>query len=345
LKIISCKDIPAAKTYYFGYDGQGSVRYLTDSDGNVTDTYDYDAFGNLLSRTGTTDNNYLYTGEQWDFDLEMYFLRARYMDTDSGRFWGMDSWEGINPEPNSLHKYNYCYQNPFNNVDPSGMSPLAQMAMTVTISNILANVVLTGLFVGDMVQNAGVNRSKMIYVSLRADGLFGKYGLGGGGGVDVLFSPDLTKVWAAPVGEAVVMPVGVFKSQRASGKKLQVAGAFGVVFDVSRPEQMEGLAGTGAWPLPLIRLLPSSIFKGTLPGWLMMLARKPKWKDATVIFGVSPSGPVSVQAGIGKSFAFSAGWAFPYTQIYQRQNSPLDWWISKAERFAREAMSDAGGDI
>jgi YD repeat-containing protein len=59
---ISCQDIPAAKTYYFGYDGQGSVRYLTDTDGNITDTYDYDAFGNLIHRTGTTDNNYLYTG-------------------------------------------------------------------------------------------------------------------------------------------------------------------------------------------------------------------------------------------------------------------------------------------
>jgi RHS repeat-associated protein len=97
------------------------VRYLTDSDGNVTDTYDYDAFGNLLSQTGTTDNNYLYTGEQWDNDLGMYFLRARYMDTDSGRFWGMDSWEGSNESPLSLHKYTYCENNPANHTDYSGM--------------------------------------------------------------------------------------------------------------------------------------------------------------------------------------------------------------------------------
>jgi RHS repeat-associated protein len=121
LDLVACRDIPAAKTYYFGYDGQGSVRYLTDSDGNVTDTYDYDAFGNLISKTGSTDNNYLYTGEQWDNDLEMYFLRARYMDTDSGRFWGMDSWEGSNESPLSLHKYTYCENNPANHTDYSGM--------------------------------------------------------------------------------------------------------------------------------------------------------------------------------------------------------------------------------
>jgi len=32
------------------------VRALTDASGNVTDTYNYDAFGNLLHGTGTTAN-------------------------------------------------------------------------------------------------------------------------------------------------------------------------------------------------------------------------------------------------------------------------------------------------
>jgi RHS repeat-associated protein len=155
LDLISCKDIPAAKTYYFGYDGQGSVRYLTDSDGNVTDTYDYDAFGNLLSRTGTTDNNYLYTGEQWDNDLGMYFLRARYMDTDSGRFWGMDSWEGFSIQPKSLHKYLYCEANPINEIDPSGKSiavgGLTELNMASVIQGILAGMSAT-LMIIDIVK-------------------------------------------------------------------------------------------------------------------------------------------------------------------------------------------------
>jgi len=41
---------------YYVFDGHGSVRALTDASGNVTDTYDYDAFGNLLYDTGTTAN-------------------------------------------------------------------------------------------------------------------------------------------------------------------------------------------------------------------------------------------------------------------------------------------------
>jgi YD repeat-containing protein len=45
---------------YHAYDGHGSVRQLTDSTGVVTDTYTYDAFGNLIQHTGTTPNHYLY---------------------------------------------------------------------------------------------------------------------------------------------------------------------------------------------------------------------------------------------------------------------------------------------
>jgi len=36
---------------------------LTDSTGTITDTYKYDAFGNLLERTESTQNNYQFTGE------------------------------------------------------------------------------------------------------------------------------------------------------------------------------------------------------------------------------------------------------------------------------------------
>ena len=64
------------ETHYYGYEGHGSVRYLTDEGGAVTDTYQYDAFGTLLRRTGTTNNNYLYTGEQYDTDLAIAAMQS-----------------------------------------------------------------------------------------------------------------------------------------------------------------------------------------------------------------------------------------------------------------------------
>jgi RHS repeat-associated protein len=105
---------------FYGYDGHGSVRMLTDSSGVVTDTYTYDAFGILIHQTGTTQNDYLYAGEQRDSSLGLDYLRARYMNPATGRFWSMDSFEGLRKSPLSLHKYLYTHANPSNNVDPSG---------------------------------------------------------------------------------------------------------------------------------------------------------------------------------------------------------------------------------
>jgi RHS repeat-associated protein len=105
---------------FYGYDGHGSVRQLTNSSGAVTDTYDYDAFGNLINSTGSTPNNYLFAGEAYDSALGLYYNRARYLNTTTGRFWSMDTYEGQPQDPLSLHKYIYADDSPTNNLDPSG---------------------------------------------------------------------------------------------------------------------------------------------------------------------------------------------------------------------------------
>jgi hypothetical protein len=43
-----------------------------------------------------------------------------YLNPNTGRFWTMDSYEGDNEDPLSLHKYLYCHGNPVNGIDPSG---------------------------------------------------------------------------------------------------------------------------------------------------------------------------------------------------------------------------------
>jgi len=109
-----------ATTSYYVHDGHGSVRALTNSAGAVTDTYDYDAFGNLLHSIGTTPNNYLFADEQLDPNLNFYYNRARYLATSTGRFWTMDSYEADDGNALSFHKYLYAQADPVDNRDPSG---------------------------------------------------------------------------------------------------------------------------------------------------------------------------------------------------------------------------------
>ena len=78
------------------------------------------AFGEGSAPTEPRPTPNLYTGEQYDPDLGMYYLRARYHNPQTGRFWNMDSFEGNNQDPPSLHKYLYCRNDPANRIDPSG---------------------------------------------------------------------------------------------------------------------------------------------------------------------------------------------------------------------------------
>ena len=105
---------------FYGYDGFGSVRTLTDSARAVTDTFDYDAWGNVVNTTGSTPNVYLYRGEQYDPDLGLYYLRARYFNPLTGRFLSRDPKKSSLGRPKTLHKYLYASSNPVNRKDASG---------------------------------------------------------------------------------------------------------------------------------------------------------------------------------------------------------------------------------
>ena len=129
---------------FYGYDGAGSVRQLTNTAGVVTDEYEYDAFGNSFTKTGTTPNNYLYRGEQFDSDLGLYYLRARYYNPATGRFLSRDPLDGNAKEPASLHKYLYANGDPVNGIDPMGREDFLEFKLLVKE---LAPAAATGLMI------------------------------------------------------------------------------------------------------------------------------------------------------------------------------------------------------
>ena len=94
--------------------------YVTDGSGQVTDTFDYDTGGNLIGRSGATPTTRLFTGEEYDPELGLYNLRARYHNPNTGRFWTRDTVEGSQSDPRSQHLYAYAGNNPVNFIDPSG---------------------------------------------------------------------------------------------------------------------------------------------------------------------------------------------------------------------------------
>jgi RHS repeat-associated protein len=136
--------VPASSSFvasYYLYDGHFSTRALTDPTGAVTDTYDYDAFGNLIKSSGSTPNNYLYSGEQFDSDLGLYFNRARYLKTSTGRFWTMDPKPEDGRDPTTIHRYRYVAGDPVNGLDPSGLQDdLVELGVSEAIDETLETI-------------------------------------------------------------------------------------------------------------------------------------------------------------------------------------------------------------
>jgi RHS repeat-associated protein len=146
---------------FYGYDGHGSVRYLTDAAGAVTDTYTYDAFGTITGRTGTTPNDYLYAGEQFDPNIGFYYLRARYLNPDSGRFFTQDTYEGVRHDPASLHKYLYAINDPVNRVDPSGNYPIQTLIVGMAIGGLIN--AMFGMAAGMIIHGKGPSAEQFLH--------------------------------------------------------------------------------------------------------------------------------------------------------------------------------------
>jgi len=128
------------QTYWYHFDGLGSTRLLTDASGAVTDSYDYDAFGNLIARTGATENPFLFTGQRYDANTGFYHLRARYYQPETGRFTVVDPYAGDIYSPATLHKYLYCSNDPINRIDPTGMFSLFEFDISASIRSTLGQI-------------------------------------------------------------------------------------------------------------------------------------------------------------------------------------------------------------
>ncbi len=120
-------------TRFVHADGFGSTRWLTDSSGAVSDTIDYDSFGNEIARTGTTNVEHLYRGEAFDPNVGFYYLRARWYQPAVGRFSSVDPWTGCVECPLSLNKYLYSDADPVNGFDPSGWMTLTELSTALNI--------------------------------------------------------------------------------------------------------------------------------------------------------------------------------------------------------------------
>ena len=105
---------------YHHFDALGSTRQLTNSAGTVTDTMIYDAWGNVVTRTGTTGAMLLWIGElgyYTDLEIGLIYVRRRPYAPATAR------WTTVDPMPalDGVQLFVYAQNSPVLSFDPSGL--------------------------------------------------------------------------------------------------------------------------------------------------------------------------------------------------------------------------------
>ncbi len=99
-------------------DHLGTVRDIGNASGETFVHVDYDCFGRALeTHAHVSVGRFLFTGREWEPQLEVYFYRARYFSPGIGRFLSEDpiGFKGLDP-----NLYRYVSNVPLIGRDPSG---------------------------------------------------------------------------------------------------------------------------------------------------------------------------------------------------------------------------------
>ena len=106
-------------TYWYLQNGLGSVMAVTAGDGVLIETVEYDVYGapTVVQHNGAlpTNNRFLFTGREYDYETELYWYRARHYHPILGRFLQRDPLEFL------TEQYGYVEANPVVGVDPGGL--------------------------------------------------------------------------------------------------------------------------------------------------------------------------------------------------------------------------------
>ena len=130
----------AFKTYHF--DARGSTIAITNASGNIIDTFAYDTYGKLISRTGTSSVIFGYNGRDGVVtdDNGLIYMRARYYSPVMKRFINGDIIPGKLSNAITLNRFAYANGNPVSFVDPFGLSVDSKSIDSAALFDILRKI-------------------------------------------------------------------------------------------------------------------------------------------------------------------------------------------------------------
>ena len=138
--------------YSYIHNLQGDIAGILDGNGNVVVEYKYDAWGKLLSITGTLkttlglQNPFRYRGYIYDEETGLYYLRSRYYNSAVGRFVNADTIQNCYGSVLYCNLYCYCLNNPAIFVDSDGYFALVAIGLGTMLYMFAEALVTTAVY-------------------------------------------------------------------------------------------------------------------------------------------------------------------------------------------------------
>ena len=151
-------------TYYVATNYFGDVVGLYDGAGNILNSYEYDAWGNVIgvySHSHSTDdegkpvistventdlnsiahrNPIRYRSYYYDLETGLYYLQSRYYNPEIGRFLNSDNITDSGAGVLGFNTFIYCANNPVNYADPTGHSISGVLAGLGVIAKVVSAI-------------------------------------------------------------------------------------------------------------------------------------------------------------------------------------------------------------
>ena len=121
--------------FFYLYNAQGDVIAIIDDYAERVVNYEYSAWGELLSVTGSkadtigTLNPFRYRGYCYDTETGLYYLNSRYYDPTTQRFVNGDGYASTGQGILGNNMFAYCLNNPVNCNDADGRMAAATGAL------------------------------------------------------------------------------------------------------------------------------------------------------------------------------------------------------------------------
>ena len=168
--------------YYYLRNGQSDIIGLMDGSGATVVNYSYNAWGKVLSVTGTlastlgADNPFRYRGYYYDTETELYYLQSRYYDPETCRFLNGDVLMSTGQGVVGYNTYVYCLNDPVNMTDVDGELAVELLRLFLDAHKAVQD---------DIIAKSGGTLVKEVTIDY----------LSGGFGRAAIFNPATGEVW------------------------------------------------------------------------------------------------------------------------------------------------------